>query len=348
MLTPKVSIIVPVYKVERYLDQCVNSLLNQSLEDIEIILVDDDSPDNCPQMCDDYAKKDHRIKVIHKKNQGLGLARNSGLEIATGEYVTFLDSDDWIEKISYEVLYNAAIINKLDWICFSYNRFSDNGLHTAEKYDAELGICDDSELIRRHALSIFDSVGIKDNPIGGSACMALFKRSVIENYHFRFLSEREYISEDFIFSFLFCIHSKKIGWLRNTFYHYRLNLNSLSRTIKLNRMKQAEDYSKFIKKLILENGFSSSDLRYAYGYYIGVSRYSTTAVLTSNMSLLAKRIWFNSEMQSPYLKESYNIYPRQSLSLKQRICFWIMRYRLFWLAYIFIGIFTKVRRNEYR
>ena len=99
----KVSIIIPVYNVEKYLDKCIQSAINQTLQDIEIILVDDESPDNCPQMCDDYAKRDGRIKVVHKKNGGLGFARNSGLEIATGEYVTFLDSDDFVDLDTYEV-----------------------------------------------------------------------------------------------------------------------------------------------------------------------------------------------------------------------------------------------------
>ena len=90
----KVSVVVPVYNVEKYLDQCMNNLVNQSLQEIEIILVDDGSPDRVPEMCDEWAMKDNRIKVIHKKNEGLGYARNSGLEIAMGEYVTFVDSDD--------------------------------------------------------------------------------------------------------------------------------------------------------------------------------------------------------------------------------------------------------------
>ena len=108
MNSPKLSVVVPVYNVEQYLEVCMQSLLHQTLEDIEIILVDDESPDNCPQMCDDYAKADSRVKVIHKKNGGLGLARNSGKEIATGEYVTFLDSDDYVDLTAYEHLYNIA------------------------------------------------------------------------------------------------------------------------------------------------------------------------------------------------------------------------------------------------
>ena len=101
---PKLSIIVPVYKVERYIERCISSLRNQTLTDIEIILVDDGSPDLCPQLCDEYAQKDSRIKVIHKANAGLGYARNSGLEIATGEYVAFVDSDDWLTEKYLEIL----------------------------------------------------------------------------------------------------------------------------------------------------------------------------------------------------------------------------------------------------
>ena len=114
MQQPKVSIIVPVYGVELYLDRCLQSLLRQTLKDIEIILVDDGSPDRCPQMCDVYALKDCRIKVIHKNNSGLGEARNSGLEIATGEYIAFVDSDDYVENNMYECLYDIATNEKCD------------------------------------------------------------------------------------------------------------------------------------------------------------------------------------------------------------------------------------------
>ena len=105
---PKISIIVPIYNVEKYLDRCVRSLCNQTLQDIEIILVDDQSPDDCPRMCDEYAKQDSRIIVIHKKNGGLGYARNSGMKVATGEYVAFVDSDDYVDLDMFESMYNSA------------------------------------------------------------------------------------------------------------------------------------------------------------------------------------------------------------------------------------------------
>ena len=105
---PKISVIVPVYRVEKYLGRCVNSLLGQTLSDIEIILVDDGSPDGCPALCDEFAKKDGRIKVLHKENEGLGLARNSGMSLAVGEYIAFVDSDDYVKSEMYRTLYEAA------------------------------------------------------------------------------------------------------------------------------------------------------------------------------------------------------------------------------------------------
>lgn len=96
-----ISVIVPVYKVEEWLDQCVESIVNQSYKNLEIILVDDGSPDNCPQMCDEWAKNDERIKVIHKENGGLSTARNAGLDICSGKYISFIDSDDYIHRDMY-------------------------------------------------------------------------------------------------------------------------------------------------------------------------------------------------------------------------------------------------------
>ena len=117
-MLPKVSIIVPIYKVEKYLNRCIDSILNQTYKNIEVILVDDGSPDRCGAICDNYSKIDKRIKVIHKKNEGLAEARNAGIKIATGEYISFVDSDDFINKNMYKVLYENAI-----------------------KYDADISMC---------------------------------------------------------------------------------------------------------------------------------------------------------------------------------------------------------------
>ena len=106
-MEPLISVIVPVFKVEQYLDECVQSIINQTYKNLEIILVDDGSPDRCPEMCDEYARQDSRIKVIHKPNGGLSSARNAGIDIARGEYIGFVDSDDYIAHDMYEKLYKA-------------------------------------------------------------------------------------------------------------------------------------------------------------------------------------------------------------------------------------------------
>lgn len=105
MNKPLISVIVPIYKVEDYLERCIQSIVNQTYRNLEIILVDDGSPDQCGTMCDSWREKDSRIKVIHKKNGGLSDARNAGMEVATGELMGFVDSDDWIEPYMYELLY---------------------------------------------------------------------------------------------------------------------------------------------------------------------------------------------------------------------------------------------------
>ena len=104
-----ISVIVPIYKVEEFLDECIQSIVDQTYQNLQIILVDDGSPDHCGEMCEDWAKKDKRIEVIHKKNGGLSDARNAGLAVATGDFVAFVDSDDWIEPQMYETMLISLI-----------------------------------------------------------------------------------------------------------------------------------------------------------------------------------------------------------------------------------------------
>lgn len=117
---PKISVIVPIYKVEQYLNQCIDSIIAQTYINLEIILVNDGSPDNCKKICDEYAEKDTRIKVIHKKNGGMSDARNTGIEYAKGDYLTFIDSDDWVEPDMIELLYNNLIHYNADVSSCSY------------------------------------------------------------------------------------------------------------------------------------------------------------------------------------------------------------------------------------
>lgn len=128
-----ISVIVPVYNVEEYLDECVESIVNQTYQDIEIILVDDGSPDNCPQMCDAWEKKDKRIKVIHQANGGISAARNAALDIACGEYISFVDSDDFLEATALEYLHKLIVEYNVPMVIGRYRRVSENG-----EYDKEV------------------------------------------------------------------------------------------------------------------------------------------------------------------------------------------------------------------
>ena len=122
-----ISIVVPIYKVEKYINKCIESILNQTYKNLEIILVDDGSPDNCGKIADEYAKKDNRIKVIHKKNGGLSDARNAGIDIVKGKYIAFVDSDDYIEKEYIEIMYNAIRTNKVKIVQCGINKVNDDG-----------------------------------------------------------------------------------------------------------------------------------------------------------------------------------------------------------------------------
>lgn len=173
-----ISIIVPVYKVENYLDRCVESLVNQTYKNLEIILVDDGSPDSCGKRCDLWAEQDKRIKVIHKKNGGLSDARNYGINNASGEFVAFVDSDDWIEPQMYETLYNAIIENDCDIASCGVRRVWENkkecmltklnGDHILNRIEAMEALMDSSYLIMTVWNKLYKRQIVKDElfPVG--------------------------------------------------------------------------------------------------------------------------------------------------------------------------------------
>lgn len=143
-----ISIIVPVYKVEKYLAQCVNSILNQTLVDFELILVDDGSPDSCPQICDVYARTDHRVKVIHKSNGGLSDARNAGIDIAQGKYIAFVDSDDLISHDMYERLYNNIIKYDADLAMCSSEHIDESISELKSPENGEITVFEDDKILK--------------------------------------------------------------------------------------------------------------------------------------------------------------------------------------------------------
>ena len=121
----KVSIVLPIYNVEKYLNRCIKSILNQTYSDLEVILVDDGSPDGCPRLCDEWSKKDKRIKVVHKKNAGLGMARNTGIDTATGDFICFFDSDDFIDPHTIQEAIEVVAKTRAEIVSFGYYDYSD-------------------------------------------------------------------------------------------------------------------------------------------------------------------------------------------------------------------------------
>lgn len=135
-MSPEVSVIVPIYKIEQYLPKCIESILDQSFKNFELVLVDDGSPDNCPKICDDYAKNDDRVKVVHKENGGLLSARKAGLEAAKGEFIAFVDGDDWVDKFYLETLFKLAKANDADLVVTGQFREFDGKIETIKPKEA--------------------------------------------------------------------------------------------------------------------------------------------------------------------------------------------------------------------
>lgn len=239
-MRPKISVIIPIYNVEQYLRKCIDSVLNQHFEKLEIILVDDESPDSCPQICDEYAASFPNIKVIHKKNQGLGMARNSGLSIASGEYVTFLDSDDFLECDAYKRIYMFAVQNQLDICFFRHQRVTENGAVIKLDTPLETTIFQGKTQVNDFLLDLIGRIPNKPSSrISVSVCMALFKLEIIKKYNLHFESERVIASEDLIFHSQFLSHVSKIGVLPDVYYNYLINIGSISttfNTVKYNSM----------------------------------------------------------------------------------------------------------------
>lgn len=220
-MSAKVSIIVPIYNVEKYIDKCVQSLLDQTYKNIEILLVDDESPDRCPQICDEYAAKDSRIKVIHQKNTGASGARKNGLEQATGTMIAFTDSDDWllpsmIEEMVAAAEKNAAEIVICDWIIF--NNDEENGkIHTQTlKNTATMEQIRDEFLMDRHSNYMWNK---------------LYDRKLFSDIQFpgNMVFEDLYINAE-----LFC-RCKKVYYLSKPLYCYRYHASFFHSRSKIRR-----------------------------------------------------------------------------------------------------------------
>lgn len=237
-----ISIIVPVYKTEPYLQKCLQSIVNQTYRTLEIILVDDGSPDRCPQICDEWAKKDSRISVIHQENSGLGKARNSGIEKAKGSYLAFVDSDDEIEPDMYEKLLAAAESCKAD-ICYcGCKDVSSKGVVAGTP---PLKFSYKGDEIRTEFIpQVLGTLPSDRHTVfcGVSSTSALYHAALLQKAGIRFLSERsDNISEDLDFNLKTCCHAEIIQIIPDTPYLYiKREINSLTSSYRSDRFEMVK------------------------------------------------------------------------------------------------------------
>ena len=343
MNSPIVSIIVPVFNVEKYLTCFVDSLLNQTLKEIEVILVDDGSPDQCPAICDEYAKQDPRIKVIHKKNAGQGYARNSGIEIAAGEYIAFVDSDDYLDLNTYQRAYALAKDTKTDAVYFTYQRFNDQGDTWNETNICEERHYDTKNDIRGLMLDMIANPpkAKNDLDIQCSTCCALYRHDVIKRYEVRYKSERELHSEDLLFNLDFLLHASNVLIIPEVFYNYRMNMSSFTRAIKDNRVDEELVYYRYLKNWLSANDFGHEGFLRATRHFIGESRSCIRQYVQSDLPEYDKKIWLKKIQDHHIWKEVAKSYPYWKLPLKYALHFYLLQKGLFKILYHFSTIGAK-------
>lgn len=323
---PEISIIVPVYKVEAYLDQCVSSLRNQSLHDIEIILVDDGSPDNCPAICDGYAEQDSRIKVIHKKNGGVCSARNAGLDAASGDYIAFVDSDDYIDNCMYEKMLEKAVQNNCDVVlCDCLKEFQDHSeLYTHHIRD---GFYNRQQLKQEYFPHLIMMENVEYPPTI-SNWLLLFRRELVSSI--RYLSGVRY-SEDLLFGAQLMYQASSFFYMKGeAYYHYRINPQSATHKFVPDKW---EDYKRLYAGI--KDAFEDSkiydfrhqiDLCLLFFLYNSVGDILSTDVLTA----AEKKMKILEILNSTFVREVFENLKISQLPVghKQQLITLFYKYRL--------------------
>ncbi len=321
-MTPLVSIIVPVYNVEHYLQRCMKSLLEQTYSNLEIILVDDGSTDGSPKLCDKYEKCDARVKVIHKENAGLGMARNTGLENASGKFLFFIDSDDYISLNTVEVCVASALKYKSNIVAFGRNNVSEDGRIEVEKISAKEGAYTGESIVKEILCGMFTySIGF-----GISACGKMYARSILLGLDKRFKSEREIVSEDAYFMLDLFSDIKIVSIVPENLYYYCHRDGSLTRTYKNDRQIRNDEFYKKMLELVAERQLSEKVANAIGARYHKYSIAAMKQIITSDINDCEKKAEFDKVFDNKTLRTTL------SASI---ICMEPIRVRLFWLAFKF-------------
>ena len=224
-----ISVIVPIYKIEPYLSKCIDSILDQSFTDFELILVDNESPDNCPLICDEYAQKDNRIKVIHKEHGGLLSGRKEGLRNANGKYVAYIDGDDWVDKFYLDILFILAEVNNSDLVVTGHFREFDGKIETVKP--VYTGVFEENEIKSSILPKVMYNGTFCEPEITTYVWSKLFKRELLKKIIFE-VPDEIVMGEDAAITYTYLSISKKLTISRIPLYYYRQRDGSILKSVK--------------------------------------------------------------------------------------------------------------------
>lgn len=323
-----VSVIVPVYNAEKHLDRCVNSIVNQTYRNLEIILVDDGSPDNCPQMCDEWALKDQRIKVVHKKNGGAGFARNSGLDCACGEYVFFVDSDDYIADNTVEKCVTTACASNCHSVVFGRNFVYPDGRIKTQKVNTAKNLFENQAVQSELLCGMFTyKMGF-----GMSVWGKMFSLKLIKNNSIRFMSEREIYSEDALFVLEYFSRADRACVLEENLYFYAENEESLSHCYDKSREQKLSLFLKMAVDIAHRERLSRELIDCIVVRYHSYLMQTLKNIVQSDMSRLQKKAQLRDIYTSHTFRETLNKRILKLHKKQMRLFYSIVRLKLYFMA----------------
>lgn len=318
----RVSVVIPVYNVEKYLVQCLDSVVAQDYKDIEVILVDDGSTDSSGLICDEYAKKYQFIDVIHKKNGGLGYARNTGIERAKGDYITFIDSDDIVGKQMITNLINQIDRNGVDTVVGGFRRIDvNNEIIAEEKYDFAEYTNDD--VYYKLFPKLLGSSPRGNDSLKMSVWNVMFSMRIIRDHELKFVSERDLISEDIVWDIDYYKYSKNIIIIPSVEYGYRVTPGSLSQKYRPNILQSFTKLYNYLDSKIREESLGEDALhRLQRQFFVNV-RYSIANEKKAGIRNLVARI--DKIVRNSTVQKVVWEYPIRKIGFKQKIFLYLLR-----------------------
>ena len=347
-IAPGISIIVPVYKAEKYLQRCLKSILAQTFVNFELILIDDESPDSCPKICDEAEEREARIRVIHKKSQGPGFARNSGLKIARGEYIYFVDSDDYLAETAVETLYQAAKNGDMD-LCFAGFFLVTNGVETAQipKYAGKVFV--QPQIV---TMILTDMLGTApeeatDCTVRMAVWQGIYRRSWLNEHKFQFASNKRFLSEDILFHMDCLPLAKRMCYLPDClYYHTSDNILSWTHAYQSDHLERyGEQYLEELKKT--KNLNNSAEMRRRIQRtYLGNVRICLQRLVSAanGMRWHDVKKTLRDLVQDPILQSVLKEYPYWRTPWQQRILSFFLRYKKGKIAFWLTWVYLKARR----